>query len=600
MGLLLAGFLVVPTAQAAFRYADAVTTTGGQFSASYPPANLINNGFIAPTNTINTTVTYLAAGNNYATANGTTANFNLTFNFNAAVDLSSMHVWNYVYRTAAGAGSGTAGVNAYTLTFYSATDGAGSVIGTYSGNLNMAVFNAVIPAQTVNFGATNVAVRSVVMRVTSNYGGTFTGLSELAFETAGAVPPSAITAFTASTNLVTYSNTVTLSWQVAGAVTNLAIDNGVGSVLNRTTNGVGNIQLAPTNGLVTYTLTANGTVSNSVTLIGLPAKENLHIYLLIGQSNMEGFGTSYDAALDAPQPRVLQFGSRDGMESLWLEAHHPLTSLTAGVSSIGMGLEFAKTLLASNAHPDVVICLINHAKGTTAIQWWAPGVMDNKQTNPVTGLNYYLYDEAVKRVTNAAVYGVVKGVLWHQGEYNANSNSNPSPEPNLYAQRLQSLVDNLRRDLGVPGLPFVCGKLMPGYNFTGDPATVEAALADLPNQRFNTDCVDNAGLTPRADQLIHFDAVSQRELGRRYAAKMFAIYAAMSGPPPLTFGMGINQMLLAWPANYTGWILQAQTNSLAGGLGTNWIPIAASTGTNQMPIPISSANGSVFFRLHSP
>jgi hypothetical protein len=59
-------------------------------------------------------------------------------------------------------------------------------------------------------------------------------------------------------------------------------------------------------------------------------------------------------------------------------------------------LEFAKTMLASNADPDVVIGLINHAKGTTAIQWWAPGVMDNKQINPATGLNYYLYDEAVR------------------------------------------------------------------------------------------------------------------------------------------------------------------------------------------------------------
>jgi hypothetical protein len=54
----------------AFRYADGVTTTGGQFnnSASYSPANLGNNGFTSPIDTIDTTVTYPAAGNNYATA----------------------------------------------------------------------------------------------------------------------------------------------------------------------------------------------------------------------------------------------------------------------------------------------------------------------------------------------------------------------------------------------------------------------------------------------------------------------------------------------------------------------------------------------------
>jgi hypothetical protein len=586
---------------AGFRYADGVTTTGGQFnnSASYSPANLGNNGFTSPADTIDTTVTYPAAGNNYATLSGTTAGFNLTFNFNTTVDVSAMYVWNYVYRTSGGAGATTPGVKDYLLTFYSAPDGGGSVVGSFSGALAEGTFNAVNAAQTVNFATTNVAVRSVVMRVDSNYGAAFTGMSELAFEATNSTgPPPNSTSFVASTNLVTDGNTVTLSWQVVGAVTNLVIDNGVGSVLSLTTNGAGSIQLTPPHGAVTYTLTTNGVSMGSVSLIGLPAKAKVHLYLLMGQSNMEGAGTPYNAGLDAPQPRVLQFGSRDGMESLWLQAHHPLTSLTAGASQIGMGLEFAKTMLTSNADPDVVICLINHAKGTTAIQWWAPGIMDNKQINPATGLNYYLYDEAIERATNAAAYGVIKGVLWHQGEYNANSNSNPSPEPNLYAPRLQALVDNLRRDLGVPGLPFVCGKLVPGYNFTGDPATVEAALADLPNQRFNTDCVDNAGLTPRPDQLIHFDAASQRELGRRYAAKMLLIDSVAAAAPPLAFAINGPQINLSWPATHTGWTLQAQTNSLALGLSSNWVSVPGSTLTNQMFI--SRGAGSVFFRLRSP
>jgi hypothetical protein len=434
-------------------------------------------------------------------------------------------------------------------------------------------------------------------------------MNELAFETAGATEPPAIISFTASTNLVTHGSMATLNWQV-GTVTNLVIDNSIGSVLLLTTNGVGSIQIAPTNGFVTYTLTANGVSTSSVSLVGLPAKEKLHIYLLMGQSNMEGAGTPYNSGLDAPHPRVLQFGSRDGMESLWLQAQHPLTSLTAGSGSIGMGLEFARTMLASNADPEVVICLINHAKGTTAIQWWAPGVMDNKQLNPSTGLNYYLYDEAVQRTTNAAVHGVIKGVLWHQGEYNSNAgNSNPLPEPELYAQRLQALVDNLRRDLGVPGLSFICGKLVPGWtNLSGTVfnsglayrATVETALGDLPRQRFNTACVDNTGLIGREDQPIHFDAASQRELGRRYAQQLIAINQAMSQPPPLGFEFNGSQFWLSWPSNYTGWTLQAQTNDAATGLGTNWSTVSGATGTNRLMVPISITNGSIFFRLRSP
>jgi hypothetical protein len=442
------------------------------------------------------------------------------------------------------------------------------------------------------------------LHVNSSYGGiNFSGLNEVAFESVSTA--TAINSFTTSTNLVTFGSAATLSWEVGGTVTNLTMDHGVGSVLLQTTNGVGSIQISPTNGFMTYTLTANGVATSSVSLIGLPAQAKVHIYLLMGQSNMEGFGTDLDPVQDAPQSRVLQFGSRDGMESQWLQAHHPLTSLAAGGNVIGMGLEFAKTMLASNSDPDVVICLINHALGTTAIQWWAPGVVTTK------GATHYLYDEAVQRAEAAATFGVIKGVLWHQGEYNSNTGqSAPAPEPELYAQRVQALVNNLREDLGVSGLPFVCGKFVPQWtNGLGQVfvspnlqarAVVEGALDDLPNHRFNTACADNSGLIGREDQTVHYDAASQRELGRRYAQKMLLINQAAALPPQLSVGFNGHLLLIGWPPTHTGWCLQSQTNSLTSGLGTNWVAVPGSTLTNQLAIPIVGGNGSVFFRLLTP
>jgi len=46
--------------------------------------------------------------------------------------------------------------------------------------------------------------------------------------------------------------------------------------------------------------------------------------------------------------------------------------------------------------------------------------------------------------------------------------------------------------------------------------------------------------------------------------------------------------------------LQAQTNNLTSGLGTNWVNLPASMQTNQMTVPLNSTNGSVFFRLVRP
>jgi hypothetical protein len=56
----------------------------------------------------------------------------------------------------------------------------------------------------------------------------------------------------------------------------------------------------------------------------------------------------------------------------------------------------------------------------------------------------------------------------------------------------------------------------------------------------------------------------------------------------------------SWPANYMGWSLEFQTNSLVTGLGTNWVIVAGSSTTNQITIPINSSNGCAFFQLVYP
>jgi hypothetical protein len=62
----------------------------------------------------------------------------------------------------------------------------------------------------------------------------------------------------------------------------------------------------------------------------------------------------------------------------------------------------------------------------------------------------------------------------------------------------------------------------------------------------------------------------------------------------------VNGLTLSWPADHIGWHLEAQTNSLTSGLGTNWVTVANSATTNQVAIPLNLTNGSVFFRLVYP
>ncbi len=61
-----------------------------------------------------------------------------------------------------------------------------------------------------------------------------------------------------------------------------------------------------------------------------------------------------------------------------------------------------------------------------------------------------------------------------------------------------------------------------------------------------------------------------------------------------------SQLVLSWPADHTGWKLQAQTNTLANGLGTNWVTIPGTAASNTYTTSVAPANASVFYRMVYP
>ena len=73
-----------------------------------------------------------------------------------------------------------------------------------------------------------------------------------------------------------------------------------------------------------------------------------------------------------------------------------------------------------------------------------------------------------------------------------------------------------------------------------------------------------------------------------------------TAPVQLGWLRSAGQFQFNWPADHTGWRLQAQTNAPGAGLGANWLTVPSSTATNALSIPISKTNGSVFFRLVYP
>lgn len=102
----------------------------------------------------------------------------------------------------------------------------------------------------------------------------------------------------------------------------------------------------------------------------------------------------------------------------------------------------------------------------------------------------------------------------------------------------------------------------------------------------------------------HPSGVAVDTAGNLYAADTWnnrIAKATFPSPyPTVAWGFDGTRLRLAWPERFLGWELQAQTNSLSVGLGTNWFPVPDSKPATQLTITVDSVTPSVAYRLRSP
>jgi hypothetical protein len=231
----------------------------------------------------------------------------------------------------------------------------------------------------------------------------------------------------------------------------------------------------------------------------LPPKEQFHLFLLIGQSNMAGRGIVTPAD-KTPPSRVLMLNQ----SGAWVPAVDPLHFDKPKIAGVGLGRTFG--ILVAEANPLVTIGLIPCAVGGSPIDTWKPGAYyEATKTHP--------WDDAMRRAKSALRSGTLKGILWHQGE----SDSSVALAPK-YEAKLHDLIARLRAELGAPDVPFLAGQLgrfeeSPWNEFR---TQVDLAHRSLPGKVARTAYVSSEGLKHKGDK-VHFDADSYRELGRRYA-----------------------------------------------------------------------------------
>jgi hypothetical protein len=228
---------------------------------------------------------------------------------------------------------------------------------------------------------------------------------------------------------------------------------------------------------------------------------SFHLYILIGQSNMAGRGPITEETKNQGNPRLFMLNK----DQEWVLAKNPLHFDKPKVAGVGPGLTFGIDM--AEANPNVKIGLIPCAVGGTSIEKWAPGGYDkNTKTHP--------FDDALVRIKAAMKSGVIKGVIWHQGE--ANSSERKAPQ---YLAQLERLVSRIREEVGNPELPFIVGELgryRPNYQL------INAELSKVPKTIPFTGLVGSEGLVHKGDT-THFDGPSANVLGHRFAEKMIKL-----------------------------------------------------------------------------
>lgn len=163
------------------------------------------------------------------------------------------------------------------------------------------------------------------------------------------------------------------------------------------------------------------------------------VYLLLGQSNMEGQGTNNQVYSGSIKAGML------GQDGIWRELADPV-GLNLRLSGLGFTPDTISGDNAAAGSPwplmttetlvdaGVPIGIVQRSKSATAILQWLPGANHQDRTT--------LYGSAIYAALNL-VQGGIKAALWWQGESDANS----TPEA-TYNSRLDTIANAINSDLG--------------------------------------------------------------------------------------------------------------------------------------------------------
>lgn len=225
-------------------------------------------------------------------------------------------------------------------------------------------------------------------------------------------------------------------------------------------------------------------------------KANTWVFIMAGQSNMAGRGV-IEPSDTFTLPRVFSISAAGEL----ITAKEPLHFYEPTRTGLDCGMAFAAEMLRHI--PDSVnLLIIPAAIGGSSLRQW---------TGDSLYRGVHLLSNFRDKANWAKQYGTIKGILWHQGESDANEKDLP-----FFTERLSSLFRSFRSITGDPATPVLIGELG-AYSETPELwGRINAALGEYSATDGHSVIIPTGDLDHIGDR-VHFNAEGQRKMGVRMA-----------------------------------------------------------------------------------
>ena len=261
------------------------------------------------------------------------------------------------------------------------------------------------------------------------------------------------------------------------------------------------------------------------------------IYLCFGQSNMEAGARPEKQDSMPVDPRFQMLAAVDNpklnrVKGNWYVAEPPINRPENNMGPVDW---FGRTMVA-NLPETYRVGVINVSVAGAKIElWgkdsyktyldsaakWMQGICKQYDGNP--------YQRLVDMAKIAQQYGVIKGILIHQGESNSTDT--------LWPKKVKGIYDGLLKELHLKPkkIPLLAGELKSKEEHGVCYPFNTAILPHLKDEIPNSYIISSQGVKGTPDQ-FHFNVTGMREFGRRYAVKMLELqgfsYDENKGPAP--------------------------------------------------------------------